>query len=151
MLRPTQECTFLSIRYTSRLANNWGEPMTCTRRALIGGLGASLFAADVSWADDRLQYTDYDYFDYFVQRGQNPSLQKDIDAANRIVDSLPTDNYFSIMQRLSRLAQVGSTGEPFNTRWKTFANPLIVRFFHDIGYARTLYPGDCTPWCAAAV
>ena len=55
------------------------------------------------------------------------------------------------MQKLSGLTEVGSTGEPFNSRWKTYANPLIVRFFHDIGYKRTPYPGDCTPWCAATV
>jgi uncharacterized protein (TIGR02594 family) len=64
---------------------------------------------------------------------------------------MPTDSYFKIMQRLSEITQVGSTGELFNTRWKSFANPLIVRFFHDVGYKKTPYPGDCTPWCAATV
>ncbi len=127
--------------------------MAYSRRALIGGLGASFVVGDAARADDRLEYKDYDFFDYFDIhfKGQNPSLQKDIDAANRIADSLPTNDYVSIMRRLSQITEVGSTGEPFNMRWKTFANPLIVRFFHEIGYAKTPYPGDCTPWCAATV
>ena len=40
----------------------------------------------------------------------------------------------------------------FNARWKAFGNPVIVRFFHDVGYVNTKYPeSDCTSWCAAAL
>jgi uncharacterized protein (TIGR02594 family) len=55
------------------------------------------------------------------------------------------------MQHLSDLTERGSTGELFKARWQKIANPLIVLFFHEIGYKETLYPGDCTPWCAASL
>lgn len=122
------------------------------RRSILIGLSTTVVSAQfASAADDRLDYKNYDFLDYYADKGKNPSLQADIDAANRIVESLPKANYRSIMQRLSEITEVGSTGEPFNMRWRTVANPLIVRFFHDIGYAKTPYPGDCTSWCAATL
>ncbi|WP_316195618.1 MULTISPECIES: CHAP domain-containing protein [unclassified Bradyrhizobium] len=122
-----------------------------TRRAALAALGASLLPTSAAFPDDRLEYRDYSFSDYYAVKGAFPSLQKDIDAADQIVRRLPTDNYFSIMQSLSEITEVGSTGELFNMRWKQVANPLIVRFFHDIGYAKTPYPGDCTSWCAATL
>jgi len=114
-------------------------------------IGAAAFLATPTKADDRLEYREYSFKDYFSPglRGSYPSSPADIEAATRIAESMPKNDHFQIMQALSQVAEVGSTGEPFNARWKKFANPLIVRFFHDIGYKRTPYPGDCTPWCAA--
>lgn len=122
-----------------------------TRRATLIAFGASIITTSKALSDDRLEYKNYSFLDYYSAKGTLPSLQKDIDAANQIVRSLPTDNYYSIMKRLSEISEVGSTGELFNMRWKQFANPLIVRFFHELGYARTPYPGDCTSWCAATL
>jgi uncharacterized protein (TIGR02594 family) len=110
--------------------------MKFSRRVLIAA--APMFLAGRTWPDDS-----------FARRGGSPALAKDIETANRIAVSMPRDKALEIMQRLSEIRQVGTTGELFNTRWKTIANPLIVRFFHDIGYKKTRYPGDCTPWCAA--
>lgn len=42
--------------------------------------------------------------------------------------------------------------EAFNSRWEYYGNPVIVRFFHDVGYQDDKYPdSDCTPWYAAAL
>jgi uncharacterized protein (TIGR02594 family) len=119
------------------------------RRTLVAGLATLLTSP--AHSDSRSEYREYSFKDYFSPqwRGTYPSDPRDITTANQIVDSLPTNNHFQIMQALSEIKQTSSTGEPFNARWKKFANPLIVRFFHDIGYKKTPYPGDCTPWCAA--
>ena len=69
----------------------------------------------------------------------------------RIASSMPTNNHFAVMESLSQITETGSTGEVFNSRWKKIANPLIILFFHEIGYKETQLPGDCTPWCAATV
>jgi uncharacterized protein (TIGR02594 family) len=125
--------------------------MRITRRVLLANTLA--FSVTPAFADDREEYLEYPFRDYFsrFQRGRDPSLDKDIDAANRIAESMPKDDPLNIMQQLSKIVDVGSTGEAFNMRWKKFANPLIVRFFHDIGYKKTPDPGDCTSWCAATV
>jgi uncharacterized protein (TIGR02594 family) len=116
-------------------------------------LGVLTALAMPARADDSSEYAEYPFQDYFNRflKGRDPSLDRDIDTANELAASMPTDDHFNIMQRLSQITQIGSTGEVFNTRWKKVANPLIVRFFHDIGYKQTPYPGDCTPWCAATV
>jgi uncharacterized protein (TIGR02594 family) len=126
--------------------------MQIPRRTFITGAAATLLASP-SRADDRLDYREYSFTDYFSPRlrGRYPVKQEDIDAANRLAASMPSGDGFATMQALSQITEVGSTGELFNMRWKAFANPLIVRFFHDIGYKKTPYPGDCTPWCAATV
>jgi uncharacterized protein (TIGR02594 family) len=123
--------------------------MQLDRRFFITGTAALLAAA--TKPNDRLQYREYSFKDYFEPglRGTYPSDPADIDTAESIAASMPRDDPFKIMKSLSQVTQVGSTGEPFKARWKKFANPLIVRFFHDIGYKKTPYPGDCTPWCAA--
>jgi uncharacterized protein (TIGR02594 family) len=123
--------------------------MAIDRRLFVTAAAALL--AMPSKADNRLEYLEYPFRDYFSPqlRGRNPSRATDIEAANRIATSMPKSDHFEIMQRLSKIEEAGSTDELFNARWKTFANPLIVRFFHDIGYKKTPYPGDCTPWCAA--
>jgi hypothetical protein len=119
------------------------------RRTFVTGVATLLTGP--AYSDSRSEYREYSFKDYFSPqfKGTYPSDPKDITTANQIADSLPTNDHFQIMQALSEIKQSGSTGEPFNARWKKFANPLIVRFFHDIGYKKTPYPGDCTPWCAA--
>jgi uncharacterized protein (TIGR02594 family) len=125
--------------------------MRIDRRTFLAA-ATTLFSSPLR-ADDRLEYREYLFTDYFSPRlrGRYPVRQEDIDAANRIAASMPTGDWFATMQGLSQITEVGTTGELFNVRWKSFANPLIVRFFHDIGYKKTPYPGDCTPWCAATV
>ncbi len=123
--------------------------MLLDRRVFV--MGAAALLATPSKADSRLEYREYSFSDYFSPslRGRDPSRAPDIEAASRIATSMPKNDHLQIMQALSQITEVGSTGESFNARWKKFANPLIVRFFHDIGYRKTPYPGDCTPWCAA--
>jgi uncharacterized protein (TIGR02594 family) len=123
--------------------------MGLDRRLFV--IGAATLITTPSKADNRLEYLDYPFRDYFSPRlrGRDPSRTPDIEAAKRIAASMPKNDHFQIMKSLSQIAESGSTGELFNARWKKFANPLIVLFFHDIGYKKTPYPGDCTPWCAA--
>jgi uncharacterized protein (TIGR02594 family) len=119
------------------------------RRSLMTGVTALL--ASPACAVPSPDYREYSFQDYFSpgRRGPYPGDPADITKAERIANSLPTQGHFEIMQALSQINDVGSTGEAFNERWKRFANPLIVLFFHEIGYKKTPYPGDCTPWCAA--
>ncbi len=125
--------------------------MIISRRTLL--TGALAFSATGALADDRLDYVEYPFVDYFSikTRGLSQSASPDIAAAIRIASSMPTDNHFNVMERLSRITETGSTGEVFNSRWRKIANPLIILFFHQIGYRNTQLPGDCTPWCAATV
>ncbi len=126
--------------------------MIITRRTFLAG--ALAFSATSALADDdRLDYDEYPFVDYFSikKRGLSQSPSPDIAAALRIASSMPTDDHFNVMKSLSQITETGSTGEVFNSRWKKIANPLIVLFFHQIGYKQTQMPGDCTPWCAATV
>lgn len=122
-----------------------------SRRAVC--LGALALGATTARADDRHEYVEYPFDDFFahLRRGTSTTRKPDIDKAIAIADSMPTDNPYHVMTKLSQINIVGSTGEEFNRRWKTVANPLIVLFFHDIGYRRTPMLGDCTPWCAATL
>jgi uncharacterized protein (TIGR02594 family) len=124
--------------------------MRLDRRSFLVGATAS-FVTSAQAADDRLQYREYNFKDYFSleEKGTYPSDPSDIEKANQIADRLSKDDHFKIMRELSQITDTGSTTEVFNERWRKFANPLIVRFFHDVGYKKTPYPGDCTPWCAA--
>jgi uncharacterized protein (TIGR02594 family) len=115
--------------------------------------GALAFLATGACADDRVEYSEYPFVDYFSlrTRGLSQGTSPDIAAAMRIASSMPTNNHFAVMESLSQITETGSTGEVFNSRWKKIANPLIILFFHEIGYKETHRPGDCTPWCAATV
>ena len=125
--------------------------MMINRRTFL--TGALAFSATGACADDRLDYVEYPLFDYLSneKRGLSQSTPPDIAAATRIASSMPTDDHFTVMEHLSQITEIGSTGEVFNSRWKRIANPLIVLFFHQIGYKETERLGDCTPWCAATV
>lgn len=68
----------------------------------------------------------------------------DQQAARDILSSLPKSDYFAIMLALANLRQEGSTHEPFNRRWKTYANPLLVDIWADMGFPQA---NDCTSWC----
>lgn len=123
--------------------------MKLDRRGFL--IGSAVTLATSAQADDRREYRDYLFKDYFREelKGTFPGREEDIEAANRIAESMPKSGQFQIMEALSQITELGSTGEPFNARWAKFANPLIVRVFHDIGYKKSAYPNDCTPWCAA--
>ena len=130
--------------------------MGINRRAFVAATCLVTAAPTLVIAKLREQYKEYNFVDYFDQakladRGRIKGLQGDITKATLIAASQPRSNHFDVMKSLSEITERGSTGELFNTRWRDFANPLIVKFFHDIGYSQTPYPGDCTPWCAATV
>jgi uncharacterized protein (TIGR02594 family) len=80
--------------------------------------------------------------------GQYPALEDDIRAAETIIAAAPKTSPVEILAYFADLSQVGSTGEPFNSRWRHFGNPVIVRFFSD---TKTTPDGDCTSWCAACL
>lgn len=118
------------------------------RDVISGGL------AFVSWpafASDDPSYLEYSYQDYFDghDRGPTAALPPDINKAISIANQLPYGDHVKVMAALAAITDRGTTGELFNERWRKVGNPLIVKFFHDIGYRKTPYPGDCTPWCAA--
>jgi uncharacterized protein (TIGR02594 family) len=94
---------------------------------------------------------DYPFIDYWDSSsahilGNVPGLKKDLCAAERIVNTAPKQSPLEVMQYFADLKDVGSTGEPFNARWKYYENPVIVWFFHATGLRPN---GDCTSWCAA--
>jgi uncharacterized protein (TIGR02594 family) len=99
-------------------------------------------------------YLEYDYVDLYSPLhvlGKFDPPDEDVAPALDLAKQMPTTNHFAIMQALAAITTKGTTGEYFNERWKRIGNPLIIKFFHDVGYAKTPYPGDCTPWCAATV
>ena len=84
--------------------------------------------------------------------GNARAPQADIDAATKLTNAAPTTSALAILVYFAALSETGTMGEAFNARWQYYGNPVIVRFFHDIGYKDDKYPdGDCTPWCAAAL
>lgn len=118
-----------------------------SRRAVLGG--GLLVSLSPALAQDS-SYAELPYVDVFHGvKGPGQPVSADIDAANAIANSMPRESHYLVMQRLASITRTGSTGERFNYRWKKIANPLIVRFFHDIGYSKLSYPNDCTPWCGA--
>ncbi len=121
------------------------------RRNFLAGVLA--FSATGARADDQNDYIDYPFVDFFSIRTRGPSHSPppDVAAATRIASLMPSDNHYRAMKSLSEITETGSTGEAFNSRWKKVANPLIVLFFHEIGYTEKQMPDDCTPWCAATV
>jgi uncharacterized protein (TIGR02594 family) len=105
-------------------------------------------------AEADTSYLEYDYVDLYSPLhvlGKFDPPDEDVATALALAKQMPTKDHFIIMKALAAITTKGTTGECFNERWKRVANPLIVKFFHDIGYAKTPYPGDCTPWCAATV
>jgi uncharacterized protein (TIGR02594 family) len=130
--------------------------MLFDRRTLIAGAmlsaGFDRLAGAQPMGPDS-DYKEYDFDDYFAEsRGPVKDLNaSDLEKVGEIIASLPKDAPISIAEALAALPDVGSTGEKFNSRWKTIGNPLLVKFFHDIGYRKTPMPGDCTAWCAATV
>lgn len=132
--------------------------MYFNRRNFVAGVGAALIAprsgmAQATADNPDTDYAEYDLDDYF-DHIKGPV--KDVDAGDlqmveTIISRMKGLGHVEIMETLEALTDKGSTGELFNTRWKKFGNPLIVKFFHDIGYKRTPMPGDCTAWCAATL
>ncbi len=133
------------------------------RRDFIGAIGlvycaASLTYPRLSFADD-----DTDILDQLRSGGVSPlgklldPDQADVIHANLIADSMPRSDPYAIMLALSMLKDRSvpkkgqKRGELFIARWVTYGNPLLIRFFTDIGYKATSDPGDCTSWCAASV
>lgn len=129
--------------------------MKIDRRKLIISAGALItpFNAFAQTSGGDKEYEEYDFKDYYDKTmGPQPDLDpNDAQMVEQIIKRFSNKNHVEIMEELESLAEKGSTGELFNTRWKTKGNPLIVRFFHEIGYKKTPYPGDCTPWCAATL
>jgi uncharacterized protein (TIGR02594 family) len=109
---------------------------------------------------------DYPFFDYYDPSRPAPvtgsnlaapfgnvrAPQADIDTATMLTNAAPTTSALAILSYFAALTETGTMGEAFNARWQYYGNPVIVRFFHDIGYQDEKYPdADCTPWCAAAL
>jgi hypothetical protein len=133
---------------------NFGGRQMISRRTLLAASTATILSPPALFAKTNPSYAEYDFVDIynppFVRGGGNPSEQ-DVQQALLLAKSMPTKNSLTIMKALAAIKTKGTTGEYFNARWRQVANPLIVKFFHDIGFAKTPYPGDCTPWCAATV
>jgi hypothetical protein len=136
--------------------------MTLGRRSLLFGLGALIATGPVVRAQQSDEdYAPFEFNDIFagVKGPISDSDPNDLVKVGIIVGLAPTDNFASIMEYLASIDKnrslgenaIGSTGEYFNTRWKKIANPLLIKFFHDIGYKNTPMAGDCTPWCAATI
>jgi len=70
--------------------------------------------------------------------------------ARQILNALPQHGYYEIMLRLAEISAKGTTGESFNSRWRSAHNPLITKLFQDVGYSDPIYD-NCAPWCAVAL
>lgn len=132
--------------------------MLTRRQTLAGIVGAASHTLNASAATSTgdPEYKEYPFIDYYssspnIPFGVGAASQSDIDAAKILARSMGRASPLEVMQNLASITKRGSTGELFNARWAAVGNPLIVLFFHEIGYVKTPYPGDCTPWCAATV
>jgi len=79
-----------------------------------------------------------------------PAPQPDYDHADQIIGALPQHTYVTAMTAIMTLKDVGTTGERFNQRWAHLGNPLIVRFWQQIGYDEPRV-SDCEAWCATSL
>ena len=78
--------------------------------------------------------------------------QADYDHADRIISGLPQNSYADTMAGIMNLKDVSDTHSPherFNQRWARYGNPLIVRFWEQIGYPPRV--DDCEAWCATSL
>ena len=89
--------------------------------------------------------------------GLHPAKPEDVQLANNIIGRLPSGNYVAIMRALADLDKKEpwssphppkSKREPFNRRWDYYANPLLVRIWHEMGYP---YMNDCEPFCGVTL
>lgn len=111
--------------------------MILNRRNVIIGMGSvgAMAATSVLGSNSLMQ-------------GTLPAPQADKVAAQEIISRLPKTDYFAIMEALSKLDQTekwSTNGEPFNRRWRKYANPLLVDIWTDMGQPKAT---DCTAWCA---
>jgi uncharacterized protein (TIGR02594 family) len=139
--------------------------MLMTRRAAIAGAAVAIVVPAAYGQPEDRNVAKLKFEEEFngipdPSRGFGPPVEADINTVVEIVgsDYLISSNPHEIMVKLSQLDTPinkarfpSSNGLPFNQRWPDRANPLLIKFFRDIGYPRTPYPGDCTPWCAATI
>ena len=114
--------------------------MTMSRRGILGGGAAfAVIAATQARAMSLLML------------GTVTAPKADQIAARDIISRLPTDDYVAIMEALSKLDKtehLSTSGEPFNRRWRHYANPLLVEIWNSMGYP---YRDDCTAWCGVTL
>jgi hypothetical protein len=131
------------------------------RRSFILGAAVALAPGLVS-AQDADGYIDFEFKDIFdTTKGTAPDIDPNdlVKVGIHVANGTKVKDHVAVMEYLASIATdpklgdiaKGTDGEYFNARWKKKANPLIVKFFHDIGYKKTPMPGDCTAWCAATV
>ncbi|NOS75844.1 MAG: CHAP domain-containing protein [Methyloglobulus sp.] len=108
-------------------------------------------------------YIDYPFIDYFAPKEPDDGFDEqglgvvsagkdEIALAKNILSKAPTTNPLDVMNFLANINQKNSSGELYNERWADVGNPVIVKFFHDVGYKQEKFPNsDCTPWCAATL
>jgi uncharacterized protein (TIGR02594 family) len=83
--------------------------------------------------------------------GTIPPPPEAVDMATRLVNSTPTD-YVRAMEFLADLDKSGlkgPDGRPYNQRWPTHANPLLVAMWRDVGYKYAT--NDCMSWCGVSL
>ena len=116
--------------------------MVISRRGLIFAATAAVALPLPGWASRRV---------FIDTLGVKPSLPEDVKRVPAILANLPTDNYLKLMQALANLGATekpGSTGEPWNRRWREYANPLLVHIWNEMGYQADT---DCTAWCGVTL
>jgi uncharacterized protein (TIGR02594 family) len=77
--------------------------------------------------------------------------EADEETARDIISRLPKSDYVAIMEALSKLDKTekwSTSDEPFNRRWRYYANPLLVDIWNSMGYS---YTNDCTSWCGVTL
>lgn len=108
-------------------------------------------------------YYDLDRFDEVVGSGEATDEQKRM--ANAIIDRSPNGTpfdvamyFYQIAEGRSKEAEYTQAWRPYVSAWPTKWNPLLKRFFTDIGFDPATVKdkagnplGDALPWCSAFV
>ena len=80
--------------------------------------------------------------------GLLPSLPEEVETAKKILAAAPTKGpALDVALYFANLSAKNAEGEPYNSEWKSRANPLIVSFFRATNFGTP--EGDTTKWCAA--
>src|SRR5258708_3870521 len=100
--------------------------MLSKRDFVLGSITCASFqvSSKASALSGDADYKEYPFVDYFdknsgVSFGPTVAPAEDTEIATQLADEMPKDSPYSIMKALSEISRVGSSGEIFNTRWKS--------------------------------
>ncbi len=120
------------------------------RHILVGAAAATVFPATALAATSPRR----DFFGWIIgTKGILPQNPADVKLLPQVLNEIPTTDYVAAMKALAGLDKnprvpKGSTNEPWNRRWRQYANPLLVHIWNEMGYT---LKNDCTAWCGVTL